>query len=171
MWNTISPGFELVSPCPFPATITITPLAHLWLYDRDFVQLRNCIIDLLIVNPCHGYIFPPSFVLLEGVLYIVGDYRYLYKVDDLFLLFLCGILSILPEIVRDIHGYFVYILCRSSFPQTCYGSTFAENGYFGGRVVSWIRLVFPFVIYSGIFVSSRYLLSCWKIFRRRKWFF
>ena len=27
MWNAISPGFELVSPCPIPATITITPLA------------------------------------------------------------------------------------------------------------------------------------------------
>ena len=25
MWNAISPGFELVSPCPIPATITITP--------------------------------------------------------------------------------------------------------------------------------------------------
>ena len=27
MWNAISPGFELVSPCPIPATITITPRA------------------------------------------------------------------------------------------------------------------------------------------------
>ena len=27
MWNVISPGFELVSPCPIPATITITPRA------------------------------------------------------------------------------------------------------------------------------------------------
>ena len=27
MWNAISPGFELVLPCPIPATITITPLA------------------------------------------------------------------------------------------------------------------------------------------------
>ena len=27
MWNAISPGFELVSPCPILATITITPLA------------------------------------------------------------------------------------------------------------------------------------------------
>ena len=25
MWNAFSPGFELVSPCPIPATITITP--------------------------------------------------------------------------------------------------------------------------------------------------
>ena len=25
MWNAVSPGFELVSSCPFPATITITP--------------------------------------------------------------------------------------------------------------------------------------------------
>ena len=27
MWNANSPGFELVSPCPIPATITITPRA------------------------------------------------------------------------------------------------------------------------------------------------
>ena len=27
MGNAISPGFELVSPCPTPATITITPRA------------------------------------------------------------------------------------------------------------------------------------------------
>ena len=27
MWNAISSGFELVSPCPIPATITITPRA------------------------------------------------------------------------------------------------------------------------------------------------
>ena len=27
MWNAISPGFELVSLCPIPATITITPRA------------------------------------------------------------------------------------------------------------------------------------------------
>ena len=27
MWNAFSPGFELVSPCPIPATIIITPLA------------------------------------------------------------------------------------------------------------------------------------------------
>ena len=27
MWNAISPGIELVSPCPIPATITITPRA------------------------------------------------------------------------------------------------------------------------------------------------
>ena len=27
MWNAISPGFELVSPCPIPTTITITPRA------------------------------------------------------------------------------------------------------------------------------------------------
>ena len=32
MWNAISPGFELVSPCPIPATITITPRA---LYRSD----------------------------------------------------------------------------------------------------------------------------------------
>ena len=29
MWNAITPGFELVSPCPIPATITITPRAVL----------------------------------------------------------------------------------------------------------------------------------------------
>ena len=33
MWNAISPGFELVSPCPIPATITITPRAPLQLID------------------------------------------------------------------------------------------------------------------------------------------
>ena len=27
MWNAISPGFELVSPCPTPAMTTITPRA------------------------------------------------------------------------------------------------------------------------------------------------
>ena len=30
MWNAISPEFELVSPCPIPTTITITPRALLW---------------------------------------------------------------------------------------------------------------------------------------------
>ena len=33
MWNAISPGFELVSPCPIPTTITITPRAPP--YDDD----------------------------------------------------------------------------------------------------------------------------------------
>ena len=34
MWNAMSrPGFELVSPCPFPARITITPRApHTYIY-------------------------------------------------------------------------------------------------------------------------------------------
>ena len=41
MWNAISPGFELVSPCPIPATITITPRAppyHCgsWWYEYSF---------------------------------------------------------------------------------------------------------------------------------------
>ena len=50
MGNAISPGFELVSPCPIPATITITPRApppyfymisihHILLY--DFVWLHK----------------------------------------------------------------------------------------------------------------------------------
>ena len=30
MWNAFSPGFELVSPCPIPATITITPRAPMF---------------------------------------------------------------------------------------------------------------------------------------------
>ena len=34
MWNAICPGFELVSPCPIPATITITPL-------RVIIEKRN----------------------------------------------------------------------------------------------------------------------------------
>ena len=35
MWNAISPGFELVSPCPIPATITITPWAPpYWIWQR-----------------------------------------------------------------------------------------------------------------------------------------
>ena len=32
--NQSRPGFELVSPCPFPTTITITPRARFYIYSR-----------------------------------------------------------------------------------------------------------------------------------------
>ena len=38
MWNAISPGFELVSPSPIPATITITPRMR---WDRQIKKLRQ----------------------------------------------------------------------------------------------------------------------------------
>ena len=41
MWNAISPGFELVSPCPIPATITITPRALLKF------KMASCTLDSL----------------------------------------------------------------------------------------------------------------------------
>ena len=43
--NKSHPGFELVSPCPFPTTITITPRAHpLVLYDiiETLCIFQNC---------------------------------------------------------------------------------------------------------------------------------
>ena len=46
MWNAISPGFELVSPCPIPATITITPraLPRNWIYKPKLIQMNACVI-------------------------------------------------------------------------------------------------------------------------------
>ena len=44
MWNAMSrPGFELVSPCPFPTTITITPRAsphECPVYDTKYLLVR-----------------------------------------------------------------------------------------------------------------------------------
>ena len=51
MWNAFSPGFELISPCPFPTTITITPRAppmnKQWL---AMFYLRNTN-NINIINP------------------------------------------------------------------------------------------------------------------------
>ena len=40
--NQSRPGFELVSPCPFPTTITITPRAPPWIGTLYFPVFQNC---------------------------------------------------------------------------------------------------------------------------------
>ena len=57
MWNAISPRFELVSPCPIPTTITITPRSPPW----ELFFIVSCFQSFQIVS-CFGYKLPWVFL-------------------------------------------------------------------------------------------------------------
>ena len=93
MWNAVSPGFELVSPCPIPATITITPWAPPLPIPRDNLTVRRANLIVLkisiqnssfcfssITNFCSWWeitisiskqIFPIQFLLLSIYLFLL----------------------------------------------------------------------------------------------------
>ena len=58
MWNAISQGLELVSPCPIPATITISPLAPPFLRTVRFMWSRNTVSEISHISfYCGGTLF------------------------------------------------------------------------------------------------------------------
>ena len=93
--------------------------------------------------------FPPRF-------------SYQYTVDHLFLLFPCGIFSILQETVDGLLAS-----NRSAYSvlfgfTTSYVDMLSVYGFWGHFLLwgsFWIRVVFSLFIHLGIFVSSNYLLS------------
>ena len=88
-----------------------------------------------------------------------------YRVGHLFLLFPCGILFVLSEVVCCIQGSIIFLLLYMWFGF----STLKVNTLSVYCCKRWflfwrsfrINVVFPFVIHSGMLASSRYLLSCW----------
>ena len=70
--NRSSPGFELVSPCPFPRTITITPRALLRIYKQPVVILD---LNKLPKNKTHPLIYQEK---LNNIQEIYPNYEDIY---------------------------------------------------------------------------------------------
>ena len=77
MWNAISPGFELVSPCPIPATITITPRApNEFLVRKEHLSNDQwlTVSFILYVDVCYSQIYLNaeyfSFILNPNGIYV-----------------------------------------------------------------------------------------------------
>ena len=68
MWNAISPRFELMSPCPIPATITITPRAppqNRWIY-CDVKSTLNVSVSITIIRTLiSGKLYTQWWMLVE----------------------------------------------------------------------------------------------------------
>ena len=61
-WNKSRPGFELVSPCPFPPTITITPRLH-FVYAMNMHTKFNYILLSINLKPVIAHIDSYTFYL------------------------------------------------------------------------------------------------------------
>ena len=73
MWNAFSPGFELVSPCPIPATITITPRAPP--YSASMVIAKNTLCKLMCLR---GHMFFLCLCIYVRTWVKKIDYIYIY---------------------------------------------------------------------------------------------
>ena len=81
--NQSGPGFELVSPCPYPATITITPRApsiiiqwiEIWRVRRPNVE-RNVIVQII----SHPFFFLPDvWIFLNDLSICLSDFFWFFQ--------------------------------------------------------------------------------------------